>query len=160
MRYPPTFCILTDGARFDEVAKDLAHEEWVAISLSVHGAGQFHSICIEALAQGRLHQGDYTSVVETYQVNPRDTVQPMKFCQCGDQGIGVRKLVVSIGADDHHSHGRFDRHQMAEQRQTSFVGPLQVVKDQHHELILRDPGQHLHHRSKEQVALGVSVSCL
>ena len=158
--HPPSFGVLTDSARLDQVAKHLAHEERVAVGLPVDGVGQAHGGIVESVPSSGLHQGHHPGVVQADEVDPGDPVQAVEGSQRVHQGIGGGELAVPVGAEDQYPHGRVRGCQMAEQQQASLVGPLEVVEDQDDGLVFRGHGQQAHHGGKEQEPLGVGIGGL
>ncbi len=158
--HPASFAVLTDGARFEQMAKHLGHEERVAVGLAVDGVGQAHGGIVESVSGSGLHEGHHPGVVQADEIDPSDPVQPVEGGQRVHQGICGGQLAVPVGAEDQDPHGRVGGGQMAEQQQASLVGPLEVVEDQDDGLVFRGHGQQAHHGGKEKEPLGVGVGGL
>ena len=67
--HPSPRGVLVDRAGLDEMAQHLAHEEWVAVGLPIHGMGEAHPGVVEGLTGGRLHEGHHSGVVESGQLD-------------------------------------------------------------------------------------------
>ena len=70
--HPPSVGVLTDRAGLDQVAQHLAHEERVAVGLSVDGVGQAHGGIVESVPGCRLQECHHSAVVEAHQVDAGD----------------------------------------------------------------------------------------
>ena len=75
---PPTSGVLVDRPRFREVAKQLGHEERVAVGLAMHRIGETHRRVIEGVPGGGLHERHDAGVVEPLQLDARDAVLSMQ----------------------------------------------------------------------------------
>ena len=72
----------------------------------------------------------------------------------------VRDLVVAEDTDQQHAHRRLPGHDVIEQHEARFVGPLQVVEHQDDGLLLGDGGEQADGRGEQQEPFRVGVGGL
>ncbi len=124
-------------ARVDDLAQDLADEEWVSARLLVHGARQGPALGVEIDVD--LERQQILDLVGA-QAGQRVTLDPGLAPQVGehlDQGVRPGQLGVTERAHDADLHSRRGAHEVAEQQQRRSRGPVQVIE---HEQQRRSPG--------------------
>ena len=141
----------------EEMAEDLVDEERVAVGLAVDGVGQGHPLVVHGLAGDGLHDRHHLAGLEPRQFDALHPARPPQGAQGLDQGVGGGQLAVTERAQHDQAHRAVGRHQVSEELQAAHVGPLQVVEDDDHGVVLGDPGHELDHRGEQLVALGVRI---
>lgn len=135
----PRGLVEQDRAGLDQVAQDLADEEWVAPGLGRESTRERQTVGIELVARCSGDQLGNLIRSEPAQTDPRHTVAPPQIREHPGQQMVLGQIRVAIGDDQQQRALLYRAGRVLEQRDRLPVGPMEVVEHHAQRLSLHAP---------------------
>jgi hypothetical protein len=107
-----------------------------------------------------FHEGDDALVVETREPDSTETLVLTKDTECLAQCVGLGKLTVAIDAEKKEAGDMLRAGEVTEEEKAGLVGPLKVVENHYHGLVLGRFGQQSHHGGEKEKPLALGIGGL
>ena len=146
----PPAVVVEQPSAVAQVPEQLLGEERVAVRLGEHEIDQLG----RRVASGASAEHG-TDLVDRQQSRPeihRANVTVQRADGRGQRSVGLQ-LVVAKGADDQQRETRRSTGLVTQQQQRRLVGPVQVLVDEHHRLVVRRPFDELSDAMQHVAAL-------